>query len=74
MKTFIETGDARETSNEIMLAILFVAGGNESVAERIWENPTDAELIAICERSTKNGLIDASDLFWGAASNRWMPA
>lgn len=71
MKSFSETADSRETSREIMEAILFVANGDESAAERIWADPTDAELIAIQERATKNGLIDATELYWGAASNRW---
>ena len=73
MNTFIDTADSRETSREIMEAILFVARNDESVADRIWSDPTDAELIAIYERATKNGLIDASDLYWGASSNKWMP-
>jgi hypothetical protein len=71
MRKFIDTADSRKTSPEIMDAIEFLANGNDELAGRIWAEPTLPELIAIQERATKNGLIDASDLYWGAASNRW---
>lgn len=71
MKTFIETADSRETSKEIMEAIMFVAGGDSSEAVRIWEEPTEAELLAIWERVTQNGLHDASEYCWGADGSKW---
>ena len=71
MKTFIETGDSRETSKEIMDAIVFVAGGDSAEAVRIWEEPTEAELLAIWERVTQNGLHDASEFCWGCEGSKW---
>ena len=71
MKTFIETGDSRETSKEIMEAIVFVAGGDSAEAVRIWEEPTEAELLAIWERVTQNGLHDASEFCWGCEGSKW---
>ena len=80
---FIDTADARETSPEIMSAILWVARGcdaeriwfalgeDETEAERIWADPSDAELLAIWERVTKNGLINASEFCWGASGSDW---
>lgn len=71
MTTFTETSDSRETSTEIMEAILYVAGGNETEAVRVWEAPTEAEMIAIWERVTNNGLHDETQFCWGAAGSRW---
>ena len=80
---FIDTADARETSQEIMSAILWVARGrdaeriwadpseDETEAERIWAAPSEAEMLAIWERVTKNGLIDASEFCWGASGSDW---
>lgn len=71
MSTFIETADSRETSTELMEAILFIAGGNETLAEMIWTNPSDTELLEIFNVITKNGLINASEFCWGANGNKW---
>ena len=71
MKTFIETADSRETSKEIMEAIVFVAGGDSAEAVRIWEEPTEAEMLAIWERVTQNGLHNASAFFWGCDGSKW---
>lgn len=71
MTNFIETADSRETSTEIMEAILYVAGGNETEAVRVWEAPTEAEMIAIWERATKNGLVDDTEFCWGASGPDW---
>lgn len=71
-ESFIESGASRETSDELMEAILFAAGGDEARAERIWENgPNDAELVCIIERVTKNGLHETTDFCWGAAGPNW---
>lgn len=69
--TFIESADSRGTSSELMEAILYVAGGNEAEAGRIWERPTEAEQIAIWERVTKNGLIADTEFYWGESGNDW---
>lgn len=71
MTAFIESASSRETSKEIMEAIHFVAGRNDEEAVRIWEEPTEAELLAIWERVTKNGLISADEFCWGAAGSQW---
>jgi hypothetical protein len=70
MNAFIETAAARETSPEIMEAILYVAGGDEQRADEIWADPANV-LHHIIERVTKNGLIDASDFCFGAAGHNW---
>lgn len=64
-RTFIESADSRETSPEILSAILWLAGGDERVADRVWEDPTDAEALAVWERVTKNGLIPSTEFCWG---------
>ena len=62
--------DGRETSNEICEAILKIATNNEDAA-RIWQDPTESEMLAIWERVTKNGLLTAADFCWGAAGSCW---
>lgn len=72
MTNFIETASSRETSVELMEAILRVAGDDEARAEQIWEDgPTDAELVAIVEIVTNNGMYETTDFFWGAEGNDW---
>lgn len=71
MTTFIESAASRETSVEIMDAILWLARGNEVEAVRIWEDPTDKEILALWERVTKNGLVSADEFCWGAAGSDW---
>ena len=62
--------DGRNTSNEICEAILKIATNNEDAA-RIWQDPTESEMLAIWERVTKNGLLAADDFCWGAAGSSW---
>jgi len=70
MSSFTNTADSRETSIEIMAAIeLLARASNEAV--RIWEEPTEKEIIAIWERVTKNGLNDSKDFCWGASGDNW---
>lgn len=71
MQTFIETGDSRQTSEAVMSAIAFVAGGDTETAVRIWEEPTEQELLAIWERVTNNGEKNASEFCWGAEGSKW---
>lgn len=72
MKQFLETAESRETSPELMEAILAVAGGDEAEAERIWTDGPDAEELAlIVARVTKDGLIPATEFCWGASGSRW---
>jgi plasmid stability protein len=67
---FIDSGDSRETSPEIMEAIADLAK-NPAEAERIWQDPTEEEDLAIWERVTKNGLLPADDFFWGEMGSAW---
>lgn len=71
MSNFIESASSRETSVEIMEAILKVANGNEQIAEQIWEDASDAELVAIIEIVTNNGMHETTDFVWGAAGEEW---
>lgn len=71
MTTFINTADSRNTSAELLDAMLYIANGDETVADRIWQDPTEAEIIAIYERVTKNGLIDPAEFKWGACGTGW---
>lgn len=68
---FIGSADSRETSPEIMAAIIHVAGGDEEEADRIWTEPTPDELVSIWERVTKNGLRDSSEFVWGGSGSDW---
>lgn len=72
MSNFLDTAAARETSPELMEAILFAAGGDETRAESIWsDGPTDAERVCIIERATANGLHETTDFVWGTAGANW---
>lgn len=72
MKSFIESAESRETSGELMEAILKVAGGDEAKAEAIWaDGPNSSELAAIIEIVTKNGQHETTEFCWGAAGDNW---
>lgn len=72
MTNFIETAESRQTSPELMEAILRVANGNEAIAERIWEDgPTSVELVSIIEIVTCNGAYDTTDFLWGDMGENW---
>jgi hypothetical protein len=70
---FIASADSRETSPEIMEAIVFFARDLKE-AEDLWNgdgfgricNPSD-----MWEHVTKNGLRDATDFCWGASGTAW---
>lgn len=68
---FIESAASRETSIDILSAIIKVAGKNVNDLVRLWESPTETEAIAIWAEVTGNGRIDSTQFFWGAAGNRW---
>ncbi|RMF00505.1 MAG: hypothetical protein D6773_11380 [Alphaproteobacteria bacterium] len=57
-REFLDSAESRETSTELMRAILDVAGG-------------DAELTAIVEIVTNNGTHDTTEFCWGAAGTNW---
>jgi hypothetical protein len=71
MYNFLTSAASRETSYEILEAILFVAGQNEAAAKRIWEDPDQVEGLAIWERVTGNGLRAATEYTWGASGTQW---
>lgn len=60
-----------DTSPAILEAIWRAAGGDEVLAARIHQDPTEEEKIAIWERVTKNGLIDARVHRWGTLGYEW---
>jgi len=70
---FIASADSRETSREIMEAIAWFVK-DEAEAEALWNGdwlwnictPTD-----LWRRVTKDGLLEATDFFWGASGPRW---
>lgn len=69
---FLDTTESRETSRELMEAILKVANGDEQEAVRIWEDPTEAEIVAIVESVTNNGLRgEPWDYCWGDSGAEW---
>lgn len=71
MDKFIASAASRETSSEIMEAIASIAHGDVNDAVRIWEAPSDAELLAVWETVTLYGLLDADTYCWGEAGYRW---
>lgn len=72
--SFIDSADSLETSIEIMEAIFRIAGGDDDVAVRVWEEPTETELINIWEDVTKNGLLSPSLYCWGDMGSKWANA
>ena len=70
---FIATAHSRETSAEIMDAIVFFAG-NLAEAEKIWRDgalPGVATMLDLWESVTKNGLVSSKEFFWGASGDNW---
>jgi hypothetical protein len=69
---FTATADVRETSQELIDAIFEVSGRNEDHAVRIWDgDASPAELLAVWEIVTENGMREPSDYVWGTAGSRW---
>lgn len=72
MTTFLDTADSRQTSPELLAAILYVAGGNEALAEQIWrDGPDEDEIVSIIEIVTGNGLVPTTDFCWGVNGPYW---
>lgn len=64
---FIATADSRETSSEVMEAIVFFAR-NEEEAVALWEGDgigSVANLVDVWENATGNGRISDETLYWG---------
>lgn len=68
---FLESASSRETSIEILAAMLTIAKDDVSEATRMWESATDTELLAIWANVTQHGKIDSESFCWGAAGHRW---
>ena len=60
---------SHETDEAIAEAIAHFAQDNLDEQERIWQDPTPAEVLAIWERVTRNGL-ETDDLPWGETTLR----
>lgn len=74
-KAFVRSGESRETSPEIMVAIAFFAR-NLAEAETLWRGDgfgTICHPPDLWEQVTCNGRFDARDFIWGAAGNQWWP-
>lgn len=72
IQLFIDSAENRNTSVELMQAILNVAQDNVVIADRIWTyGPTDAELCAIIEIVTNNGMYDTDEFCWGVHGYNW---
>lgn len=65
--------DVHATSPAILAAIEWLADGDAEKEHRIWQDPTNEELIAIWERVTQNGLTPTSDFEWGESGTNWQP-
>ena len=59
---------SHETDEDLAEAIFYLAG-DDDIVERIWQDPTNAEIVAIWERATENGL-HSDDLSWGDSNLR----
>jgi len=68
---FLNSGDSRKTSQEIINAIWSLSRGDEVESERIWTEPDQDELLAVWEIVTGNGLRAAAEYCWGASGNQW---
>ena len=72
MNTFLHTADSRQTSPELLAAILYVAGGNETLAEQIWrDGPDEDEIVSIIEIVTGNGRVPTTAFHWGNLGPYW---
>ena len=72
MNTFLDTADSRQTSPELLAAILYVAGGNETLAEQIWrDGPDEDEIVSIIEIVTGNGRVPTTAFHWGNLGPYW---
>lgn len=69
--TFVASAERGETSMEIVVALLEIAGYNLDLAAAYWADPSDTIITNVYEIVTKNGLIDGGGFFWGAAGNTW---
>ena len=70
---FIATAHSRETSAEIMMAIVFFAH-DLAEAEKIWADGVLGGVVTmfdLWENITKNGAISSGEFYWGAASDQW---
>jgi hypothetical protein len=71
MTAFLQSAASRETSPEIIAAIWDIAGGNEDFADRVWEDPTYAEIWAVWDIVTDDGARDSTAFVWGASGAEW---
>jgi len=63
MSTIEQWADSHQTDEQIAEAIFYLAA-DDSEADAIWQDPTEAQIIAIWERATRNGLL-SDDMCWG---------
>ncbi len=68
MTDFVQTAEARNTSVELMQAIL---NAEPEIAEFIWRASHDAELAQIIEIVTQSGRFKTTDFHWGVSGTEW---
>jgi len=66
---FLKSADSRETSQEIIDAIWKIAGGDEKLAVKIWNEPTESQHIDVLDMIKEDHEPD--ELFWGEHGSRW---
>ena len=71
MSTFLNEGDTRGTSDDIIEAIYYVANQDDTLSDRIWNAPKYEEFYAVWQRVTQNGTIDPKEFCWGASGSNW---
>lgn len=67
---FLASADDRQTDVRILEVILEIAEGDETEADRIWQSPSNLELIDILCMLTDRGL-NADDLGWERMGVLW---
>lgn len=72
MNTFIESAAEKNTSVEILEAILHISKNYEDVAELCWETGLIKALMNIVIKMvTQDGKLDTTEFHWGNAGTEW---
>jgi hypothetical protein len=61
-----EFASCRETSKEIALAIFEIAA--EGDENRLWQDPTEGEMVRVIARAWEIADAEENTLFWGCAT------
>ena len=69
MTDFLNSAASRETSQEIIDAIWKLAGGDEKLAKKIWNAPSEPQQVDILDMIKELG--DPEDFVWGDHGDQW---